>query len=136
MKAGDKQRRQLRLMNSAIKEKDINSRTEGHASLDAGCRAHRSVRQDDEAASGRLRSTSRAEGRNWRKPSARNGDHPKPHAAAAFRRRGQNRGCRDHRGYRYCEHQDMGKVMAELKARYAGRMDMAKAGGIVKGLLG
>jgi uncharacterized protein YqeY len=31
---------------------------------------------------------------------------------------------------------DMGKVMAELKANYAGQMDMAKAGGIVKGLLG
>jgi hypothetical protein len=31
---------------------------------------------------------------------------------------------------------DMGKVMAALKAKYAGQMDMAKAGGIVKGLLG
>lgn len=31
---------------------------------------------------------------------------------------------------------DMGKVMAELKAKYAGQMDMAKAGAIVKGLLG
>ena len=31
---------------------------------------------------------------------------------------------------------DMGKGMAELKAKYAGQMDMAKAGGIVKGLLG
>ena len=31
---------------------------------------------------------------------------------------------------------DMGKVMAELKAKYAGQMDMAKAGAIVKALLG
>ena len=31
---------------------------------------------------------------------------------------------------------DMGKVMAELKSKYAGQMDMAKAGGIVKALLG
>ena len=31
---------------------------------------------------------------------------------------------------------DMGKVMAELKAKYAGQMDMAKAGAIVKSLLG
>jgi uncharacterized protein YqeY len=31
---------------------------------------------------------------------------------------------------------DMGKVMAELKAKYAGQMDMAKAGAIVKNLLG
>jgi uncharacterized protein YqeY len=31
---------------------------------------------------------------------------------------------------------DMGKVMAALKAKYAGQMDMAKAGGVVKGLLG
>lgn len=30
---------------------------------------------------------------------------------------------------------DMGKVMAELKAKYAGQMDMAKAGAIVKGQL-
>ncbi len=31
---------------------------------------------------------------------------------------------------------DMGKVMAELKSKYAGQMDMAKAGAIVKALLG
>jgi uncharacterized protein YqeY len=31
---------------------------------------------------------------------------------------------------------DMGKVMADLKAKYAGQMDMAKAGAIVKSLLG
>jgi uncharacterized protein YqeY len=31
---------------------------------------------------------------------------------------------------------DMGKVMAALKARYTGRMDFAKAGGLVKGQLG
>ena len=31
---------------------------------------------------------------------------------------------------------DMGKVMAGLKAKYAGQMDMAKAGAIVKSLLG
>jgi len=31
---------------------------------------------------------------------------------------------------------DMGKVMAALKQRFAGRMDFAKAGGIVKSLLG
>lgn len=31
---------------------------------------------------------------------------------------------------------DMGKVMAELKAKYAGQMDMAKAGGAVKAMLG
>ena len=31
---------------------------------------------------------------------------------------------------------DMGKVMAELKTKYAGQMDMAKVGGIVKTLLG
>ena len=30
---------------------------------------------------------------------------------------------------------DMGKVMAELKARYAGQMDMAEAGAAVKALL-
>jgi uncharacterized protein len=31
---------------------------------------------------------------------------------------------------------DMGKVMTELKARYAGQMDFAKAGGLVKAKLG
>jgi len=31
---------------------------------------------------------------------------------------------------------DMGKVMAELKAKYSGQMDMGKAGGLVKALLG
>ncbi|MCF8496542.1 MAG: GatB/YqeY domain-containing protein [Alphaproteobacteria bacterium] len=31
---------------------------------------------------------------------------------------------------------DMGKVMAELKTRFAGQMDMGKAGGIVKAKLG
>ena len=30
---------------------------------------------------------------------------------------------------------DMGKVMAELKSRYAGRMDFSKANGVVKELL-
>jgi uncharacterized protein YqeY len=30
---------------------------------------------------------------------------------------------------------DMGKVMAALKARYAGRLDFSKASAIVKGLL-
>jgi uncharacterized protein YqeY len=31
---------------------------------------------------------------------------------------------------------DMGKVMAALKERYAGRMDFGKASGAVKGMLG
>ena len=31
---------------------------------------------------------------------------------------------------------DMGKVMAELKAKYSGQIDMGKAGGVVKSLLG
>lgn len=31
---------------------------------------------------------------------------------------------------------DMGKVMAALKARYAGQMDFAKAGGVIKARLG
>ena len=31
---------------------------------------------------------------------------------------------------------DMGKVMAELKGRYAGQVDMGKASSLIKGLLG
>ena len=30
---------------------------------------------------------------------------------------------------------DMGRVMAELKTRYAGKLDMSKASGLVKGAL-
>jgi uncharacterized protein YqeY len=30
----------------------------------------------------------------------------------------------------------MGKVMAELKSKYSGQIDMGKAGGFVKSLLG
>jgi uncharacterized protein YqeY len=30
---------------------------------------------------------------------------------------------------------DMGKVMAELKTKYAGKMDMGKANGVIKSLL-
>ena len=30
---------------------------------------------------------------------------------------------------------DMGRIMARLKERYAGRMDFGKASGIVKGIL-
>jgi uncharacterized protein YqeY len=31
---------------------------------------------------------------------------------------------------------DMGRVMAELKTRHAGKLDMSKASGLVKGALG
>ena len=31
---------------------------------------------------------------------------------------------------------DMGKVMGALKAKYSGQMDFAKAGAVIKGLLG
>ena len=57
MKAGDKRRiSTLRLMNAAIKDKDINSRTDGHDSAsDPRSRPHRPLRQDGEAAPGKPR---------------------------------------------------------------------------------
>jgi uncharacterized protein YqeY len=139
MKAGDKRRiSTLRLMNSAIKDKDILSRTDGHASaltpdpglLDVFAKM---VKQCQESATayeqgGRpeLAEAEREEIAIIQSfmPKQLSDEEARAGVAAVIKAVGAT------------SVKDMGKVMAELKAKYAGQMDMAKAGAIVKGLLG
>ena len=139
MKAGDKRRTgTLRLMNAAIKDKDINSRADGHDSAltpDTGIMElfikMVKQRQDSIAAfeqGGRpeLAQAEREEMaiiQNYM-PKQMNDDEAKAAVAAIITNLGAT------------SVKDMGKVMAELKAKYAGQMDMAKAGAVVKSLLG
>ncbi|MBC8037142.1 MAG: GatB/YqeY domain-containing protein [Rhizobiales bacterium] len=138
MKAGDKRRvSTLRLMNAAIKDKDINSRTDGHDSAltpDAGLidLFARMVKQRQESVAifeqgGRpeLAAAEREEIAIIQSymPKQLSEEEAKTAVAAVIKKVGA------------AGIKDMGKVMAELKAKYAGQMDMAKAGGIVKGLL-
>ena len=139
MKAGDKRRvSTLRLMNAAIKDKDINSRTEGHDSAltsDAGLidlfakmvkQRQESVAVYEQGGRPELAQAEREEIAIIQSymPKQLSDDEAKAVVAAAVKSVGA------------ASIKDMGKVMAELKAKYAGQMDMAKAGGIVKGLLG
>lgn len=139
MKSGDKKKLgTLRLMQAAIKDKDINSRTEGHESAltpDTGIVElfARMVkqRQDSIAAyeqGGRpeLAQNERDEITVIQSFMPRQMSEDEARAAVATIIRDVGAG-----GIK-----DMGKVMAELKLRHAGQLDMAKAGGIVKGLLG
>jgi uncharacterized protein len=139
MKAGDKRRTQtLRLINAAIKDKDINSRTDGHdstltndqgimelfikmvkqrqdsiAAFDAGGRAELAQIERDEMAI-----------IQHYMPKQMNDDEAKAAVSSVINAVGAT------------SVKDMGKVMAELKTKYAGQMDMAKVGAIVKALLG
>jgi uncharacterized protein len=139
MKAGDKRKlATIRLMNAAIKDKDINSRTEGHdsekisdatiidvlakmvkqrqdsiAAFDAGGRAELAAQEREEMAVIQTYM-----------PKQMSDDEAKTAVAGIIAAVGAT------------SVKDMGKVMAELKAKYAGQMDMGKAGGIVKALLG
>ena len=139
MKAGDKKRLSaLRLMTSAIKDKDINSRTEGHDSTltsDAGLVElfARMVKQRQESAAAYEQGSRPDLAQNERDeiaiiqtymPKQLSEEEAKAVVAGIIKALGA------------ASVKDMGKVMAELKAKYAGQMDMAKAGGIVKGLLG
>jgi uncharacterized protein len=139
MKAGDKRRTgTLRLMNAAIKDKDINSRTDGHDStltsdhgimelfikmvkqrqdsitaFDAGGRAELAQAEREEMAIIQAYM-----------PKQMSEDEAKAAVAGIIASVGAT------------SVKDMGKVMAELKTKYAGQMDMAKVGAIVKSLLG
>jgi uncharacterized protein len=139
MKSGDKRRTAtLRLMNAAIKDKDINSRTDGHdstlttdagimelfikmvkqrqdsiAAFDAGGRAELAQIERDEMAI--IQSYM---------PKQMSDDEAKAAVAGVIA------------AVAATSVKDMGKVMAELKVKYAGQMDMAKVGAIVKALLG
>jgi len=139
MKAGDKKRLStLRLMQAAIKDKDINSRTEGHDSAltpDSGIAElfARMVkqRQDSVAAyeqGGRpeLAQAERDEIAVIQSfmPKQMTEEEAKSAIGGVIAAVGAT------------SVKDMGKVMAELKAKFAGQMDMGKAGGIVKALLG
>lgn len=139
MKAGDKRRvSTLRLMNAAIKDKDINSRTDGHDSLltpDPGLvelfakmvkQRHESVGIYEQGGRPELAQAEREEIAIIQSfmPKQMNDDDAKAAVAATIKDVGA------------ANVKDMGKVMAALKAKYAGQMDMAKAGGMVKALLG
>lgn len=139
MKAGDRKRLStLRLMQAAIKDKDINARTEGHDSAltpDSGLvelfAKMVKQRQDSIAA---YEQGGRPELAQNEKdeiaviqsfmPKQMNDDEMKAAVAGVIAAVGAT------------SVKDMGKVMAELKARYAGQMDMGKAGAVVKALLG
>ena len=139
MKAGDKARLStLRLMTAAIKDKDIASRTEGHDSAvtpDTGLIElfAKMVKQRQELIAvyeqgGRpeLAEKEREEIAVIQSymPKQMSEDEARAAVAAVIAAVGAS------------SVKDMGKVMAELKAKYAGQMDMAKAGAIVKSLLG
>ena len=139
MKAGEKKKvATIRLMQAAIKEKDINSRTEGHESaltadpgiLDIFTKMVKQ-RQDSIAAFEKGNRDDLAQNEKDElaiiqtyMPKQMSEDEAKAAVAAVIKAIGAS-------GIK-----DMGKVMAELKTKYSGQMDMSKAGGFVKGLLG
>ena len=139
MKSGDKKKLStLRLMSSAIKDKDINSRTDGHDSAltpDSGVVElfAKMVKQRQESATafdqgGRPEMAQSERGEiaviQSFMPKQLSEDEAKVVVSGIIKAVGAT------------SVKDMGKVMAELKLKYAGQMDMAKAGAIVKALLG
>jgi uncharacterized protein YqeY len=139
MKSGDKRKvSTLRLMNSAIKEKDINSRTEGHASAltpDSGLvelfakmvkQRQESIAIYEQGGRPELAQQEREEMEIIQSymPKQLSDEEARAAVSDIIKSVGAT------------SIKDMGKVMAELKAKYAGQMDMAKAGSIVKSLLG
>jgi uncharacterized protein len=139
MKAGDKRKLgTLRLMNAAIKDKDINSRTEGHDSEKVSDAVVMDVfgkmvkqRQDsitafDAGGRAELAQAEREEQAIIQSymPKQMSDDEAKAAVAGVIAAVGAT------------SVKDMGKVMAELKAKFSGQMDMGKAGGVVKALLG
>jgi len=139
MKSGDKKRLgTLRLMQAAIKDKDINSRTEGHESAltsDTGIAElfAKMVKQRQDSVTayeqGNRPELAQAERDEITviqsfMPKQMSDEEAKAAVAGIIAAVGAT------------SVKDMGKVMAELKAKFAGQMDMGKAGGIVKALLG
>ena len=138
MKSGDKLKvSTFRLMNAAIKERDIQGRTAGR---DAGVSDDqilevfaKMVKQRQESLAtyeqaGREDLAAQERGEiaiiHSFMPKQLSDDEMKTEIQKTIRETGAQ-------GMK-----DMGKVMGALKQRYAGRMDMGKAGGIVKSLLG
>jgi uncharacterized protein YqeY len=138
MKSGDKLKvSALRLMNAAIKERDIQGRTAGR---DAGVsdqqllevfakmikQRQESLATYEQAGREDLARQERGEIEVIQSfmPKQLSEDEMKS-AIATVMAETAAQGMKD-----------MGKVMAALKERYAGRMDFGKAGGVVKSLLG
>jgi uncharacterized protein YqeY len=138
MKAGDKRRiSTLRLMNSAIKDRDILNRTSGP---DAGVGDAQLVelfakmvkqRQEsldiyEKAGRNELADQEREEIAIIQSymPKQLSEDDVKAAVASAIKETGA------------AGIKDMGKVMAALKAKYSGQIDFAKAGAAVKAMLG
>jgi uncharacterized protein len=139
MKAGDKRKLgTIRLMTAAIKDKDINSRTEGHDSdklpdsalLELFAKMVKQ-RQDsivayDQGNRPELAQQEREEMAIIQSymPKQLSDDETKAAIQAIVTAVGAT------------SVKDMGKVMAELKAKLSGQIDMGKAGAVVKALLG
>ncbi|MBL8791556.1 MAG: GatB/YqeY domain-containing protein [Rhizobiales bacterium] len=139
MKAGDKRKlATIRLMNAAIKDKDINARTEGHDSeklpdsalMDLFAKMVKQ-RQDSIAA---YEQGGRAELAQQEREEMEIIQSYMPKQLSEDETREAIKGIIAAVGAASIK--DMGKVMAELKTRYSGQIDMGKAGGVVKSLLG
>ena len=139
MKSGEKRKlATIRLMNAAIKDKDINSRTEGHDSEKVSDATIMDVfakmvkqRQDSITAfdAGGRAELAQAEREEMAiiqsyMPKQMSDDEAKAAIADVIASVGAT------------SVKDMGKVMAELKVKFSGQIDMGKAGGVVKALLG
>ena len=136
MKSGDKRRvSTLRLVNSALKNADIEARGQGKAALnddDLLGLLQKMIKQRQESIE-LYEKGGRADLANQEReevaiitaylPQQMSEDDAKAAIAATIGETGAQ-------GMK-----DMGKVMAALKQRYAGRMDFGKASPIVKGLL-
>jgi len=138
MKSGDKRRvSTLRLVNSAIKDRDIQNRTSGP---DAGVSDAQIVevlakmvkqRQEsleiyEKAGRDELATQEREEIQiiQGYMPKQLSDEEVKSVIAAVIKDVGAT------------SVKDMGKVMGALKAKYSGQMDFAKTGAVIKGLLG
>ena len=138
MKAGDKARLStIRLMQSAIKDKDIASRTDGRNDGVSDAEIlevfTKMVKQRRESAElyekgGRADLVAQERGEiaviEEFMPKQLGDAETKAAVEAVVKELGAT------------TIKDMGKVMAALKTQYAGQMDFGKAGGVVKGLLG
>jgi uncharacterized protein len=137
MKAGDKDKLStLRMMQAAIKDRDIANRGTGKdaASDDELLQLFtKMVKQREESASiydqgarPELAAKERAEIAiiQGYMPQQLSDDETKVIIAAIIKETGA------------ASIKDMGKVMAELRGKYAGQMDFGKASGVIKSLLG
>jgi hypothetical protein len=136
MKARDARRvSTLRMVNSTIKNADIEARTSGKALGDDELNAllakmikqrHESVELYDKGGRADLAGAEREEIAIITSfmPKQMSDDEIKAAIAAAVQETGA------------AGMKDMGRVMTALKQRYTGKMDFAKAGGLVKGQLG